>query len=85
MVEAWRWGSLTTTGSTCTVGLNGRVSTAFGGGPSRSTLWVLDSKGNVVSAPDLSADPPGLYPSQNIPERRELWTGYRWTGVFPER
>ena len=48
-------------------------------------LWVLGADGNVVSAPDASADPPGLYPSPNIPGRRELWTGYRWTGVFPER
>jgi hypothetical protein len=48
-------------------------------------LWVLDTQGDVISAPDLSADPPGLYPSPNIPGSRELWTGYRWTGVFPER
>ena len=48
-------------------------------------LWVLDAQGNVVSAPDPSADPPGLYPSPNNVGHRELWTGYRWTGVFPER
>jgi hypothetical protein len=48
-------------------------------------LWVLDAEGHVVSGPDLSKDSPGLYPSPNIPGERELWTGYRWTGVFPER
>jgi hypothetical protein len=48
-------------------------------------LWVLDAEGNVVSAPDASADPPGLYPSPNIPGHRELWTGCRWTSVFLER
>ncbi len=48
-------------------------------------LWVLDTEGRVVSEPDLSKDPPGLYPSPNLSGRRELWTGYRWTGVFPER
>jgi hypothetical protein len=48
-------------------------------------LWVLDAEGHVVSGPDPSKDPPGLYPSPNISGQRELWTGYRWTGVFPER
>ena len=48
-------------------------------------LWIFDAQGNVVSSPDPAADPPGLYPSPNIPGDRELWTGYRWTGVFPER
>lgn len=48
-------------------------------------LWVLDGHGNVVSAPDRSVDPPGLYPSPHIPGQLELWTGYRWTGVFPTR
>jgi hypothetical protein len=48
-------------------------------------LWVLDAQGNVISAPDPSADPPGLYPSPHIPGQLELWTGYRWTGAFPER
>ncbi len=46
-------------------------------------LWVLDADGNVVSEPDASVDPPGLYPSPNNPGHRELWTGHRWTGVFP--
>lgn len=46
-------------------------------------LWVLDVHGNVVSAPDRSLDPPGLYPSPHRPGQLELWTGYRWTGVFP--
>ena len=45
-------------------------------------LWVLDSNGNIVSSPDLSADPPGLYPSPHEPGRRELWTGYVWTSVY---
>ncbi len=48
-------------------------------------LWVLDSHGNVVSAPDPSVDPPGLYPSPNVPGSRELWTGHRWTGVLPDK
>ena len=48
-------------------------------------LWVLDTDGNVVSVPDPSVDPPGLYPSPHIPGHLELWTGYRWTGVFPNR
>lgn len=48
-------------------------------------LWVLDSSGSVVSEPMTSADPPGLYPSPNVPGERELWTGCRWTGVFPDR
>ena len=47
-------------------------------------LWVLDSRGNVVSEPDLSADPPGIYPSPNKPDQRELWTGYMWTSVYFE-
>ncbi len=47
-------------------------------------LWVLNGQAQVVSAPDPSVDPPGLYPSPNIIGQRELWTGYRWTGVFPE-
>ena len=46
-------------------------------------LWVLDSHGDVVSAPDRAADPPGLYPSPHRPGELELWTGHRWTGVFP--
>lgn len=46
-------------------------------------LWVLDIHGNVVSAPDGSIDPPGLYPSPHRVGKLELWTGYRWTGVFP--
>ena len=45
-------------------------------------LWTLKSDGRVVSAPDLSGDPPGVYPSPNAPGRRELWTGCRWTNVF---
>lgn len=49
-----------------------------------SGVWVYDSDGNVVSAPDVSVDPPGLYPSPHIAGTRELWTGYRWTGVYPE-
>lgn len=48
-------------------------------------LWVLDAEGHVVSGPDPSKDPPGLYPSPNVSGQRELWTGYRWTAVFPER
>ncbi len=45
-------------------------------------LWTLTSDGRVVSAPDLSVDPPGVYPSPNAPGRRELWTGCRWANVF---
>lgn len=46
-------------------------------------LWVLDAHGNVVSAPNRAVDPPGLYPSPHRPGQLELWTGHRWTGVFP--
>lgn len=45
-------------------------------------VWVLTASGAVVSAPDASADPPGLYPSPTVAGRRELWTGCRWSGVF---
>jgi hypothetical protein len=45
-------------------------------------LWTLASDGRVVSAPDLSVDPPGVYPSPNAPGRHELWTGCQWTNVF---
>lgn len=45
-------------------------------------LWVLDSDGNIVSSPNPSVDPPGLYPSPHVPGRRELWTGYVWTSVY---
>lgn len=47
-------------------------------------LWILDAQGRVVSTPDSSVDPPGLYPSPHIAGELELWTGYRWTGVFPD-
>jgi hypothetical protein len=46
-------------------------------------LWVLTASGAVVSVPDLSLDPPGLYPSPTVAGRYELWTGCRWSGVFP--
>jgi hypothetical protein len=46
-------------------------------------LWVLDVHGNVVSAPDRSIDPPGLYPSPHRPGQLELWTGCQWAGVYP--
>ena len=45
-------------------------------------LWTLTSDGRVLSAPDLSVDPPGVYPSPNAAGRHELWTGCRWTNVF---
>lgn len=45
-------------------------------------LWTLTSDGRVVSAPDPSVDPPGVYPSPNAPGRRELWTGCQWANVF---
>lgn len=48
-------------------------------------LWVLDPTGRVVSPPDRSVDPPGLYPSPHSPGKRELWTGHQWTFVFPDR
>ena len=48
-------------------------------------LWVLDSSGEVVSLPDRAFDPPGLYPSPHVPGERELWTGYQWAFVFPDR
>jgi hypothetical protein len=47
-------------------------------------LWVLDRHGNVVSVPDRSLDPPGLYPSPHRPGKLELWTGYQWAGVYPK-
>lgn len=54
-------------------------------GWSWDALWVLAPDGSVRSAPDDEGDPPGLYPSPNAPGERELWTGRRWTGVFPDR
>lgn len=45
-------------------------------------LWTLTSDGRVVSVPNRSVDPPGLYPSPQAPGRRELWTGSEWAGVF---
>lgn len=45
-------------------------------------LWVLGSDGDVISTPNLSADPPGLYPSPHDPGRRELWTGHIWSSVY---
>lgn len=50
-----------------------------------SGLWVLDSAGAVVSPPDRTVDPPGLYPSPHSPGERELWTGHQWTFVYPDR
>lgn len=47
-----------------------------------SGLWTLTSDGRVMSTPDLSVDPPGVYPSPNGPGRRELWTGSQWGDVF---
>lgn len=41
-------------------------------------VWVLDSQGRVVSAPDPSYDPPGFYPSPNKPDRLQFWTGRMW-------
>jgi hypothetical protein len=48
-------------------------------------LWVLDSEGAVVSPPDRTFDPPGLYSSPHSPRERELWTGHQWTFVYPDR
>jgi len=48
-------------------------------------LWVLDTSGGIVSSPDRSVDPPGLYPSPHSPGERELWTGHQWTNVYPDR
>jgi hypothetical protein len=45
-------------------------------------VWVLRASGTVVSSPDPSLDPPGLYPSPTVAGRYELWTGCRWSGVF---
>jgi hypothetical protein len=48
-----------------------------------SGLWVLDgATGAVVSEPDRSVDPPGLYPSPNRPGALELWTGVVWSGHY---
>lgn len=47
-------------------------------------VWVLDSSGNVVSAPDPDVDPPGMYPSPNRPGQQELWTGSQWIGVHAD-
>ena len=44
-------------------------------------VWVLNSAGGVVSAPDPDVDPPGFYPSPNRTGQFELWTGSQWTGV----
>lgn len=54
-------------------------------GWSWDALWVLGPDGSVRAAPEAEGDPPGLYPSPNAPGERELWTGHRWTGVFPDR
>ena len=48
-------------------------------------LWVLDSRGEVISSADPSVDPPGLYASPHSPGERELWTGHQWTFIYPDR
>ena len=48
-------------------------------------LWVTDGSGGVISTPDRTLDPPGLYPSPHSPGERELWTGFQWTFVYPDR
>lgn len=50
-----------------------------------SGVWVLNSSGEVVSAPDPNADPPGFYPSPHHPGRLELWTGAQWLGVYKDQ
>jgi hypothetical protein len=46
-------------------------------------LWVYDGQGQrIISAPDLSVDPPGYYPSPNRTDSLELWTGTVWAGHF---
>lgn len=45
-------------------------------------LWVLTSAGRVVSTPDRTVDPPGIYPSPYAEGRKEIWTGSEWSGVL---
>jgi hypothetical protein len=48
-----------------------------------STVWVLRSDGRtVIRPPQLSGDPPGMYPSDSRADSLELWTGATWAGYF---
>ena len=50
-----------------------------------SGCWVLSSDGEVISEPDLAADPPGIYPSPHHPGKREPWTGVEWALFDPNQ
>jgi hypothetical protein len=45
-------------------------------------VWVLDSSGQVLSAPEPGVEGPGFYPSPTRPGSLELWTGATWAGQF---
>lgn len=48
-----------------------------------SGVWVIDIAGRqVMSAPDLTVEPPGHYPSPNREGWLELWTGMVWIGDY---
>ncbi|MGY2127452.1 hypothetical protein [Blastococcus sp. SYSU DS0617] len=45
-------------------------------------VWVLDSSGQVLSAPEPGVEGPGFYPSPTRPGLFELWTGVVWAGQY---
>ena len=50
-----------------------------------SGCWVLSSNGDVISEPDFTTDPPGVYPSPRGPAERAVWTGVEWLLFDPDR
>lgn len=44
--------------------------------------WAFTRSGAIKWAPDPTVDPPGFYPSQNHPERLQLWSGSEWLPQF---
>jgi len=48
-----------------------------------SGVWVLNHTGQkVLSEPDPTVEPPGLYPSPHREGWLELWSGAQWLGIF---
>lgn len=46
--------------------------------------WAFTRRGVIKWAPDPSVDAPGFYPSQNHPERLQLWSGSEWLPKYRE-
>ncbi|MCW2923165.1 MAG: hypothetical protein JWM98_569 [Thermoleophilia bacterium] len=45
-------------------------------------VWRLGSDGAVITAPDTTVLPPGLYPSPHRDDAWEIWTGCAWMGSY---